>query len=198
MTPPAPATMAVLVSGSGRSLRNLLELERAGKLPVRTVLVISSKAGVAALDHAAAFGVPAKVLPAAEITAALDAVRPDLVVMAGYVRRWPIPPPWVGRTINIHPSLLPKFGGRGFFGHHVHEAVLASGDPKSGCTVHFVTADYDAGPVIAQRSVPVHSSDTPETLAARVFEQELLLLPEVIRDLAEGRVRFPPQPARIP
>ncbi len=181
---------AVLVSGSGRSLRNLLELERRGELPARTVLVISSKAGAGALEHAAAFNVPVQVLPVSGVTAALDEAAPDLVVMAGYLKCWDIPPRWVGRTINIHPALLPDFGGRGFFGHHVHEAVLRSGTKTSGCTVHFVTRDYDAGPIIAQRTVPVLPGDTADTLAARVFAEELELLPSVIRNIAAGRVRL--------
>ncbi|MAG57017.1 MAG: phosphoribosylglycinamide formyltransferase [Planctomycetes bacterium] len=182
--------LAVLVSGSGRSVRNLLELERAGDLATETVLVISSKAGVQALDHAAAFDVPTRVLKTAEITAALDDVLPDIVVMAGYLRRWPIPDHYVGKTINIHPSLLPRFGGKGFFGHHVHEAVLASGTNVSGCTVHYVTANYDEGPIIAQRTVEVRPGDDAATLADRVFEQELILLPSCIRLVAEGDVRL--------
>jgi formyltetrahydrofolate-dependent phosphoribosylglycinamide formyltransferase len=180
--------IAVLVSGTGRHLRNILVMQRAGDLPGETLLVISSKPGVPALDHAREFGVPWAVLKESEITAALDLVRPDLVVMAGYLRRWPIPPRYEGRTINIHPALLPLFGGKGFYGHRVHEAVLASGMRQSGCTVHFVTGDYDRGPIIAQAAVPVLPDDTPESLADRVFAAERVLLPRAIRDVLSGAV----------
>lgn len=179
---------AVLVSGSGRSLLNLLELERDGKLPTKTVLVISSKGGVKALDHAAAFDVPTEVLKPDSITAALDAARVDLVVMAGYLKRWPIPESYVGKAINIHPALLPLFGGKGMYGHHVHEAVIASGMRVSGCTVHFVTADYDTGPIIGQRTVPVHWDDDADSLASRVFGQECELLPQCVADVARGKI----------
>ena len=180
--------VAVLVSGTGRSLENLLHLEREGKLPTRIVLVVSSRAGVRALDIAETFGVPSRVLPPEEVTAALDEVEPDLVVMAGYTRLWPIPERYVGRTINIHPALLPRHGGRGFYGKRVHEAVLKAGDRVSGCTVHWVDDRYDTGPPIARREVPVLPGDTPETLADRVFAEELEVLPEVIRGIAEGRI----------
>ena len=181
---------AVLVSGSGRSLANLLRREQQGELPTETVLVISSTAGVAALQHAADFGVPSLVLKSKDITTALDDAGVQLVIMAGFLRRWPIPDRYVGRTINIHPSLLPPFGGKGMYGHHVHEAVLESGMRVSGCTVHFVTDDYDQGPIIGQRSVPVHWDDGPDTLAARVFEKERELLPECVALVANGEVVY--------
>ncbi|NRA95586.1 MAG: phosphoribosylglycinamide formyltransferase [Planctomycetes bacterium] len=179
---------AILVSGTGRSLQNLLELERAGSLPTETVLVVSSKAGVRALEHASAFDIASQVCEADALTDALDAARVDLVVMAGYLKRWPIPDAYVGKTINIHPALLPLFGGKGMYGHHVHEAVIASGMRVSGCTVHFVTAEYDAGPIIGQQTVPVLWDDDPDTLAARVFEQECALLPQCVGMVARREV----------
>ncbi len=179
---------AILVSGTGRSLQNLLELERAGSLPTETVLVVSSKAGVRALEHASAFGIASEVCTVDALTAALDAAKVDLVVMAGYLKRWPIPDAYVGKTINIHPALLPLFGGKGMYGHHVHEAVIASGMRVSGCTVHFVTAEYDAGPIIGQQTVPVLWDDDPDTLAARVFEQECALLPQCVGMVARREV----------
>lgn len=189
--------VAVLVSGSGRGLRNLLEAERAGSLPATISHVLASRAGIGALDHAREFGVPAAVTKVGEVTEALDAAAPDLVVMAGYLRPWPIPDRWVGRTINIHPSLLPLFGGKGYYGLHVHEAVLASGMKVSGCTVHFVTANYDDGPIILQRVVPVRDDDDAESLAARVFVEELVALPEAVRLFAEGRLRIDGRRVRI-
>ena len=182
--------LAVLVSGSGRTLRNILELERDGDLPSETVLVIASRHGIKAIDHAAEFGIPCRVMQVGEVTATLDAAEPDLVIMAGYLHRWLIPGRYVGRTVNIHPALLPKYGGQGFYGRHVHDAVLAAGDRESGCSVHYVTEEYDRGPVIDQARVDVLPGDDAVSLAARVFEQELLLLPQVIRQIAAGRIRL--------
>ena len=181
---------AVLASGTGRSLLNLLEQERAGALPTETALVIGSKPGIKALDHAARFDVSHEVLGPSAITAALDDAGIELVVMAGYLRRWPIPERYVGKTINIHPSLLPLFGGKGMYGHHVHEAVIASGMRVSGCTVHFVTENYDEGPIIGQRTVPVAWDDDADSLADRVFQQECILLPESVAAVATGRIRL--------
>jgi phosphoribosylglycinamide formyltransferase 1 len=113
----------------------------------------------------------------------------ELVVMAGFLSLWPIPPQFAGRVINIHPALLPAFGGHGMFGHHVHEAVLATGCKVSGCTVHFVTNEYDQGPIILQRCAPVLEGDTADTLAARIFEQECQALPDAIRLFAQGRLK---------
>ena len=161
-----PLRLAVLVSGSGRSLLNLLEQERAGLLPATVELVVGSREGIGAPEHAPASGVRSVVRKVGEVTAALDAARCDLVVMAGYLKPWPIPDRWVGKTINIHPSLLPLFGGKGFYGRHVHEAVLASGMKVSGCTVHFVTPNYDEGPIILQSVCPVLDEDDADSLAA--------------------------------
>src|SRR5690606_15282781 len=136
-----------------------LELQRAGSLPAEIVLVVASRPGIGALEHAKEHGVRSVVLPPAEIAAALDEERVDLVILAGYLKRWPIPDRYIGKTINIHPSLLPLFGGKGFYGDRVHEAVLRSGMRVTGCTVHFVTPEFDAGPIIAQRAVPVLPGD---------------------------------------
>lgn len=182
--------LAVLVSGGGRSLRNILERERDGRLATETALVVASREGIGALDRAKEFDVPSRVLPGPLIAQALDEAKIDWVVMAGYLKRWDIPDRFAGRAINIHPALLPLFGGRGCYGRFVHEAVKRSGMRVSGCTVHFVTAEYDAGPIIDQRAVHLDPSDTPEQIARRVFVEELELLPRAISDLAEGRVRF--------
>jgi folate-dependent phosphoribosylglycinamide formyltransferase PurN len=174
-----------------------LELSRDGRLDAETVFVLASRPGIGALDHAAAFGVPSAVVKVGDVTSALDAARPDLVVMAGYLRPWPIPDRYVGRTINIHPALLPLFGGKGFYGHFVHEAVLASGMKISGCTVHYVTPSYDEGPIILQRAVPVLESDDADALAARVFAAELEALPEAIRLHLAGRLRIEGRRVRV-
>jgi folate-dependent phosphoribosylglycinamide formyltransferase PurN len=118
----------------------------------------------------------------------LTAAGVELVVQGGWLCLWKIPPRFGNKVMNIHPALLPSFGGKGMWGHHVHEGVLKAGCKVSGCTVHFCTNEYDSGPIIVQRCCPVKDVDTPETLAARVFEQECIAYPEAIRLFAEGRL----------
>jgi len=119
----------------------------------------------------------------------LDEAGVDLVCLAGFLSYWIIPDRYLGRVMNIHPALLPAFGGKGMHGHHVHEAVLARGCKVSGCTVHFVNNTYDDGPIILQRAVPVYAEDTPDDLAARVFREECIAYPEAIRLFIEGRLK---------
>jgi phosphoribosylglycinamide formyltransferase-1 len=114
------------------------------------------------------------------LTREVDAAAPDLVLLAGFLCLWRFPARFAGRVLNIHPALLPAHGGKGMFGHHVHESVLAAGDSESGCTVHVCTADYDRGPIVLQQRVPVLPGDTVETLAARVFAAECELYPRAI------------------
>jgi folate-dependent phosphoribosylglycinamide formyltransferase PurN len=114
---------------------------------------------------------------------------PQLVCLAGWLHLLPIPPDFHQRVLNIHPALLPAFGGKGMYGHHVHEAVLSYGAKVSGCTVHFADNTYDTGPILVQRCVPVLDGDTPDALAARVFAAECEAYPEAIRLMAEGRVK---------
>ena len=121
----------------------------------------------------------------------------ELVVMAGFLQLLPIPDDFRHRVVNIHPALLPAFGGKGMFGHHVHEAVLTYGAKVSGCTVHFADDQYDAGPIVLQRVVPVESEDTPATLAARVFAQECAAYPEAIRLFAQGRLEVVGRRVRV-
>ena len=118
----------------------------------------------------------------------MRAFAPDLVCFAGWLHLLPIPPDFRHRVLNIHPSLLPAFGGKGMYGHYVHEAVLAYGAKVSGCTVHYADDTYDTGPILVQRCVPVNDGDTPDALAARVFQAECEAYPEAIRLIAEGRV----------
>ena len=198
--------LGVLLSGGGRTFQNILDRAATGRLDVKPVVVVASRV-CRGLDLARQAGVPAHVVVkkdspdvesySAPITAALDAAGVDVVVMAGFLSFWRIPDHYAGRVVNIHPALLPSFGGHGMFGHHVHEAVLAAGVKVSGCTVHFVTNEYDAGPILVQRPVPVMEGDTPDTLAARVFEQECEALPEALQLLAEGRVHVEGRVTRI-
>ena len=193
-----PVPVAVLVSGGGTNLQALLDALRDSAV-ARVARVVASAAGAGALERARRAGVPTVVLtdpedPAELVTATGDA---RLVVLAGYVKR--IPPAAVARlrwrVINIHPALLPAFGGPGMYGRRVHEAVLASGATLSGATVHYVDEEYDRGPIIAQWPVPVRPHDTPETLAARVLEAEHRLLPQVVLGLA--RLGVPEEPVRL-
>ncbi len=195
---PLPLPVAVLVSGGGTNLQALLDaLRDSGQ--ARVARVVSSRPDAGALERAHRSGVPAMVLAdpanADEMIAAVADAR--LVVLAGYLKR--IPPAVVARfrwrVINIHPALLPGFGGAGMYGPRVHAAVLASGAAVSGATVHYVDDEYDRGPIIAQWPVPVRPGDTPESLAARVLEVEHRLLPYVVLELA--RRGAPAEPVRL-
>lgn len=192
---------AVFVSGTGRHLENLARLAATGELGGDPVLVVSNKAGVAALERAARAGVEALVLDAARALsdedfsarafAAVEARGADTVVLAGFLRRLVVPARWAGRVVNIHPSLLPAFGGKGFYGDRVHRAVLERGCQVSGCTVHLVDDEYDHGRILVQRWCPVEADDTPATLAARVFAEELAALPEALERLWRALAAHP-------
>lgn len=189
-----PWTVAVLASGSGTNFQALLDRfhGRDGS-PVRIGLLVASRPGIGALERARAAGVPTVVTGDGNgVPEALRDREVDLVVLAGWLKL--VPPEVVrafwGRMINIHPALLPSFGGEGMYGRRVHEAVLERGVRITGVTVHFVDERYDRGPVIAQWPVPVLEGDDPGTLAARVLEVEHRVLPAVVGALARGRVRL--------
>jgi len=182
-----PVRVAVLVSGGGTNLQVLLDALHDSPI-ARVTRVISNRPGAGALQRARRAGVPTTVLRDAGDPGELQAALGDaqLVVLAGYLRL--VHPSIVarfrGRMINIHPALLPDFGGPGMYGHRVHEAVLASGAKESGATVHFVDEQFDSGAIIAQEKVPIEPGDTPDSLAARVLEAEHRLLPNVVLELA--------------
>ena len=191
--------LGVLLSGGGRTLLNILDEIRAGRLNVEVVCVIASRPckGVGRSEAAglAVTMIPYKEMPdtvaySARITEVLDAARVDLVVQAGFLSLWRIPPQYEGRVMNIHPALLPSFGGKGMYGHHVHDAVLAAGCKVSGCTIHFVTNEYDSGPIVVQKAAEVCEGDDADALADRVFEQECVAYPEAIRLFGEGKLRI--------
>lgn len=192
--------LAVFLSGTGRTLENLVSAIGRRELAAEIACVVSSRRKVRGCEIAEDAGIPLKIVPrrrydsieafSRDVWQAVDAYEVDLIVLAGWLSQLIIPERYRGRIVNIHPSLLPLFGGRGYFGHHVHEAVLASGMKVSGCTVHFVDADYDAGPIIAQHCVPVLPDDTAESLAARVFAEECRLYPAAIAEVLAGKVRL--------
>jgi len=194
-----PLRLGVLISGGGRTLLNLAKEIREGRLPAQIAVVIASRdcrgIGLAKEAGLNVHLVPHKQMPdvaaySSRIAALLEAAKVDLVIQAGFLSLWHIPAQYEGRVMNIHPALLPRFGGHGMFGHHVHEAVLAAGCKVSGCTVHFVTNEYDRGPIVVQRCVPVLEGDTPDALADRVFQQELIAYPQAIGLFAAGRLRI--------
>jgi phosphoribosylglycinamide formyltransferase-1 len=194
-----PVRLGVLLSGGGRTLQNLIDRIDDGSLPARIEVVVSSHAGVGGLDIARKKGIPAFTVDykghsdskafSDAVSAVLDRHPIDLVLMAGFLRRYLFPAKYEGRVLNIHPALLPAFGGKGFYGHHVHEAVLKSGAKESGCTVHLADLHYDRGPILLQKRVPVLPGDTPETLAKRVFQAECEAYPEAIRRMASVEAR---------
>lgn len=190
--------VAVLASGSGSNLQAILDHQSAlgAAASARVVLVTSDNADAGALSRARHAGIAVQALDRNARTTGLADIlarhRIDLVVLAGYLRLVPadVVAHYRGRILNVHPALLPAFGGPGMFGHHVHEAVIASGARLTGPTVHFVDERYDEGPVIAQAPVPVLPTDTPDELAARVLQAEHLLYPRVVEAVAAGRIRL--------
>lgn len=192
-----PIRLAVLISGGGRTLVNLQEQIAAGKLSARIDAVVSSRGDVKGVERSRALGLTTVVIERRGLSSDVfqqsvtDAIgNADLVCMGGFLSLWRIPQALYGRVMNIHPALLPKYGGKGMYGMRVHEAVLAAGEKVSGCTVHFCDNEYDHGPIILQQKIPVLPDDTPDTLAARVFEQECIAYPEAVRLFAGGRIRI--------
>lgn len=185
------ARLGILISGGGRSALNIHQACLRGELDARVALVIAHRDEIEGVERCRAAGLRVAVLPpgdglADRIDAALDAAGVELVCLAGYLRRFRVGTRWSGRTMNIHPGLLPEFGGHGMYGLRVHRAVLAAGATESGCTVHEVDEEYDRGPAILVRTCPVLADDTPESLAARVFTEECKAYPDAIRMMLAG------------
>jgi phosphoribosylglycinamide formyltransferase 1 len=182
-TQPLPR-LAVMLSGSGRTLLNLAQAIHLGKLPAQIALVVASRECLG-LQRAREIGLHAILvpgdIPASDLDRLLKEHRIDWVVLAGYLRLLEIPRDYRGRVVNIHPALLPEFGGPGMYGQRVHEAVLRSGAARSGCTVHYCDEAYDTGAVILQKTCPVLPGDTPDSLAARVHALECEAYPEALR-----------------
>ncbi len=202
-----PLRIGALISGGGRTLVNLADQIDAGTLDARIAVVISSRASAPGVVRARGHGLPVEVIARREgargeamdaaseehmheaIAGCLRKAGVDLVCACGYLHKIRLDPSLEGRVMNIHPALLPDFGGRGMYGERVHRAVLAAKRTISGCTVHFVDEEYDHGPIILQRRCPVEPGDDAASLAARVFEQECIAYPDAIRLFAAGRLR---------
>lgn len=192
--------IAVLLSAGGTTLQNLLDRIADGRLKAQIALVLSNNADAYGLVRAETAGVPTAVVDRRDCSSRDEFSRcifelcrqanVELVCLAGFLQLIHVPDDFSNRVMNIHPSLIPAFCGKGFYGHHVHEAALSYGVKVSGCTVHFADNVYDHGPIILQRTVPVLEDDTPDTLAMRVFEQECEAFPEAIRLFAQGRLRL--------
>lgn len=182
--------IAVLASGGGRSLENLAEKIASAELEAQLALVVVNSPSAGAIERAKRLGLECVLVDhrqfsspqefSAAIFREVEARDVALVVLAGFLRLLLVPERWESRVINIHPALLPKFGGKGYYGERVHAAVIAAGESVSGCTVHYVTNEYDSGPPLVQRRTQVKPGDDAHSLAARVFEEEKLALPEAI------------------
>lgn len=195
-----PLRIAALMSGGGRTVLNLQNRIEAGDVPAEIAFVVSSRLGAEGNQRCRAAGLDVRLALERDL-GSMDAVHDaisrwlveddiDLVCLCGYLRWFRVDPPFVGRVINIHPALLPAFGGKGMYGHRVHQAVIDAGATESGCTVHFVDGRYDHGPIILRRRCPVLPEDDADALADRVFEQECIAYPEAVRLFAEDRVRL--------
>jgi len=194
-----PIRLAVLLSGSGTTLQNFIDLIEAGKLNAEICCVVSSREDAFGLQRAKKHNIPSFCAArkdyqnSEERCGALNEFivehNPDLIVLAGFMILYTIPEAFSMRVINVHPALLPSFGGKGYYGHHVHEAVLEHGLKVTGATVHFVDDAYDTGPIILQKPVMVKENDTADSLAERVQEAERDIFPEAVRLFGEGRLR---------
>ncbi len=197
---PKTTNLAVLLSGSGKTLQNLIDKIGDKTLNAKIQIVISSSPDAYGLKRAKKNNIPATVVKYSDYNSAeifsnaiikeIEEYPIDLIILAGFMHLFRIPEKYSGKVMNIHPGLIPSFCGRGYYGHHVHEAVIESGVKVSGCTVHFVDNEYDNGPIIIQRTVPVREGDTADTLAQMVFKEECLAYPDAINLFAEGRLKI--------
>jgi len=185
--------IVVFASGSGSNFQSIIDAVQRGDIPACITGLISNKPDIGAIERANNSDIPTRVVNPDSLSedsefeeilsSQLEEWKTDLIVLAGYLKKIPsgIIKKYPNRILNIHPSLLPKFGGKGFYGSNVHKAVLEAGDPESGCTVHIVTEEFDKGPILAQTKVPVHENDTPQILAERILKEEHKLFPETIK-----------------
>ena len=195
--------IGVLISGSGSNLQSIIDNIQSGYIPnAKVVIVVSSRSDAFGIKRAEKAGIKAVFIDpkqtsssyeySQEITDALVEHAVDLVCLAGFMRmiEKPVLEKFSGRIMNIHPALLPKFGGKGMYGHFVHEAVLQAGEKESGPTIHFVDDQYDHGPVILQRTISVLPEDTPDTLSERVLAEEHKIYPDALKLYCEGKLKI--------
>ncbi len=182
--------LGILLSGGGSTYANIETAIADGRLPATVAVVVSSKAGVGGIDHALRHSRPLVIAASsAEVTTALRDHHVEWVVMCGWLKYWDPPESWRGRTINIHPSLLPAYGGKGMYGLRVHQAVVAAKERETGCTVHLVRGAYDTGTILAQAKVAVKPNDTAESLQDRVMAAERELYPRVIAETIAAKIK---------
>lgn len=200
--PTRPIQLAVLISGSGTTLQNLIDRIADGSLNARIAVVIASRPGILGIERAEKAGLTCEVVErgpelSRDVFRICKEAGVELICLAGWLSLLEIPPEYNGRLINIHPALLPDFGGKGMYGRHVHQAVIDRKCRISGCTVHFVDQNYDTGPIILQRVCPVLDTDTPDSLAKRVFEEEKIAYPHAIRLFGENRLKLEGSRVRV-
>ena len=205
--PGSPIQLAVLLSGSGTTLQNLIDRIGDGSLNAKIAVVIASRPGIKGIERARDAGVTCEIVEAAkyrdvrafsrDVFGICQKSGVELICLAGWLSLLEIPDSLQGRIMNIHPALLPSFGGKGMYGRRVHQSVLEHGCKVSGCTVHFVDGSYDNGPIILQRTCAVMENDTPETLAHRVFEEEKIAYPQAITLFQENRLRIEGRRVRV-
>ena len=187
----SPVRIVALISGGGRTVCNLQNEILKGQVDASIVRVVASREDISGVERTRELGLDVQVPTGPdygqELAELVDSCKPDLICLCGYLRKLSLRPQWQGRVINIHPSLLPRHGGHGMYGLNVHKAAIESKAVFSGCTVHFVDDEYDQGPILLQRSCRIEPGDTPESLAARVFHQECIALPQAIGMIARGR-----------
>jgi phosphoribosylglycinamide formyltransferase-1 len=198
--PTPPINLAVLISGTGMTLQNFIDCIQNKSLNAKIAIVIASKPDIAGIDKALVAGLNTQIVErnrfpdskqfSRRVFELCDDAHADLVCLAGWLCLLDLPQKWYGKAMNIHPALLPKYGGEGLYGLRVHQAVLDHGDKISGCTVHFIDSSYDTGPIILQRTCPVLPGDTANILGHRVFDEEKIAYPEAIRLYQAGRIHL--------
>ena len=195
----ATLKLGIMISGGGRTMVNIADQIKRGELDAEIVCVICSRSDISGIERARELGFEPMIIRkkdfadnesfSKKIYQTLEQAKAELILQCGWMCFWQVPAELDGKVMNIHPSLLPMFGGQGMYGHHVHEALVERGCKISGCTVHFVTNEYDAGPIIVQRSCQIHADDSADAVAEKVFKQECQAYPAAIRLYASGKLQ---------
>ncbi len=206
---PAPKTinLAILISGGGTTLQNIIDKINDNTLNARIQVVVCNSPDAYGIKRAEQNSIPTVIVQHKDhdqpetfsnaIIKEIEKYPVDLIILAGFLHLFKIPDAYAGKVMNIHPGLIPSFCGKGYYGHHVHKAAIERGVKISGCTVHFVDNEYDCGPIIIQRAVNVNFDDTPDTLAQKVFKEECIAYPEAILLFAEGKLKIKERKVRI-